>query len=216
MKYYKHKSDGEKKLLKLRIKEFTKNERKNYKWNKILSRLCIILFFVEFVTIIILAKNMNTLIQNSTVANTISVILYILLFPIPIGLTIFGLYIVGRFFQVHLLPEVKNDMIQKVINQRMKFYGLTKNYIVTKCYQSSNEVLNNKDVLICCCNNKIKLTNDFYHSVFDFGCYEFDLYEVTYLNIKEDGLIKTKLSIKDMTFILGYRAKTFIEKNKSN
>lgn len=71
----------------------------------------------------------------------------------------------------------------------------------------------NRDVIICYTDGKIKITNDFYHFVYDFGCYELDLSEIKYHNIKDGNLIKTILTFNDQTFILGYRLKTFIEKH---
>lgn len=97
-----------------------------------------------------------------------------------------------------------------------KYLIIDNHYIITKCYDSTNPKLINKDVIICISENKLKIINNLYRSIYDFGCYEFNLDEIKYENIKDNNLVKTKITTDKITFVLGYRTKAFIKKNQKN
>lgn len=216
MKYYKHRLSNASKLYKERINELEKKDRINHKISSVLIKITFLIAIAEAVLIIYFAKNMKAFISNEVVAIVISTILWLLLIPFLLFTLIGLISLITRFFPEPTLPRNKAEAYLKVNSNKFKYYGLNDNYIITKCYYSNHLEFINHDVIVCFINNKIKITNDLYHSIDDFGCYEFDTNEIRYFNIKEDNLVKTKIVDNNDVFILGYRAKTFINKNINN
>lgn len=216
MKYYKSNYNSDYKLLKLKIKALSKKDKRNYKISEILYFVSFFILIAEFVLMFLLIINVKHMTNNQFLKILLIVIFSFLLLILPISLLSFHIYLINHFFKVSNFHNTTYKMMYEANIKIFEYYDLNNNYIITKCYNSSNDSFINKDVLICYNNGKIKITNDLYHSISDIGCYEFDLSEIKYYNFKEDGLIKTKLECEDINFILGYRAKTFIEKRKFN
>lgn len=216
MKYYKHRLSNASKLYKERINELEKKDRINHKISSVSITITFLTMIAEAVLIIYFAKNMNAFINNEVVAIIISTLLWLLLIPLLIFTLIGSISLITRFFPEPTLPRIKAETYLKVNSNKFKYYGLNDNYIITKCYYSNHLEFIDHDVIVCFINNKIKITNDLYHSIDDFGCYEFDINEIRYFNIKEDDLVKTKIVDNNDVFILGYRTRTFINKNINN
>ena len=212
MKYYKSKTDNRRKLRNLRIAALPDKERKRYKLKIALSALGVVLFFVLLTAILILAKSMRNLIDNKILASVLSVITYILLIPLPAVVSIGLVSLVYNKIPEVQLPPVTSEMIASANQNKIGFYNLSDDFIITKCYDSSQADVVNRDVIISYVCGKIKITNDFYHSISDFGCYEYDLNEIEPKNIKDGNLIKTEINSFGRRFVFGHQAKTFIEK----
>lgn len=216
MKYYKHRLSNARKLYKEKINEFEKKDRINHKISSVLIKITFLITIAEAILIFYFAKNMNAFINNEVVAIIISAILWIIFIPLLLFTLVGLILLINHFFPKAPLDRIKAEVYLKVNSNKFKYYGLNDNYIITKCYYSNHLEFINHDVIVCFINNKIKITNDLYHSIDDFGCYEFDINEIRYFNIKEDNLVKTKIVDNNDVFILGYRAKTFINKNINN
>lgn len=212
MKYYKNKTDNRRRLNKKRVAALPDKERKRYKLKIALSALGVVLFFVLLTAMLILAKSMRNLIDNKILASVLSVIAYILLIPLPAAVSIGIVSLVYNKIPEVQLPPVTSEMIASANQNKIAFYNLSDDYIITKCYDSSQADVINRDVIISYVCGKIKITNDFYHSIFDFGCYEYDINEIEPKNIKDGNLIKTEINSFGRRFVFGHQAKTFIEK----
>lgn len=216
MKYYKHRLSNASKLYKERINELEKKDRTNHKISSVLIKITFLITIAEAVLIIYFAKNMNAFINNEVVAIIISTILWLLLIPLLLFTLVGLISLINHFFPEAPLDRIKGEAYLKVNSNKFKYYRLNDNYIITKCYYSNHLEFIDHDVIVCFINNKIKIANDLYHSIDDLGCYEFDINEIRYFNIKEDDLVKTKIVDNNDVFILGYRTRTFINKNINN
>ena len=113
------------------------------------------------------------------------------------------------------------NMTRKITSQACehlrKFYGLQEPCIVTKCYESSDETFKNHDVCIFVVGGELRITtnlkNGFVHREKDLGCHAFLRDEVTIAKIEGEKFLMAELRAGETTFLLGYRAKGFIEKN---
>ena len=216
MKYYKHRLSNANKLYRERINELEKKDRINHKVSNVLITIAFLTMIAEAVLIIYFAKNMKAFISNEVVAIVISTLLWIIFIPLLIFTLIGFISLINHFFPKTPLDRIKAEAYLKVNSNKVKYYRSNDNYIITKCYYSNHLEFINHDVIVCFIDNKIKITNDLYHSIDDFGCYEFNIEEISYFNIKEDNLVKTKIVDNNDVFILGYRTRTFINKNINN
>lgn len=208
MKYYKPKFKNEKKLYKERIKKYTKRQKRNYYLNTLIT-------FFAFSSFIILAVTTYCFLKNSN-EELMSIILWGLLLIFLTFIVICLIQLANKFFHIEKIPAISKEMFKKVNQNKLKFYKLNDHFIITKCYDSSNGQLKNHDVIIFFNNQKLRIINDLFSSIYDFGCYEFDLIELSIYNIKDDCKIKTMIQSKNDYFILGYKAKTFINNFQSN
>lgn len=113
------------------------------------------------------------------------------------------------------------NMTRKITSQACehlrKFYGLQEPCIVTKCFASSDEKFKDHDVCIFVVGDELRITtnlkNGFVHREKDLGCYAFLRDEVTLAKIEGEKFLMAEFRVGEVTFLLGYRAKGFIEKN---
>ncbi len=98
-----------------------------------------------------------------------------------------------------------------------EYYGLQEPCIVTKCYDASDKKFKNHDVCIFVVGDELRITtnlkNGFLHEEKDLGCHAFLRDEVTLAKIEGEKFLVAELRAGETTFLLGYRAKGFIEKN---
>ena len=89
--------------------------------------------------------------------------------------------------------------------------------IVTKCYDASDKKFKNHDVCIFVVGDELRITtnlkNGFFREEKDLGCHAFLRDEVTVTKIEGEKFLMAELRAGETTFLLGYRAKGFIEKN---
>lgn len=213
MKYYKDLKKVNSRIMKLRINNLSKEEHKKYKINKFFNILAGSMFLVECFLIPFLILFLPKACQEQVGLMKFLNVIFIIL---AITMLIFNLILINRFIPCPELPKLDSSMFPEVNRRRLKKYGITDNYIITKCYDSTNPKLINKDVIICISENKLKIINNLYRSIYDFGCYEFNLDEIKYENIKDNNLVKTKITTDKITFVLGHRTKAFIKKNQKN
>lgn len=117
---------------------------------------------------------------------------------------------------------IKNEKTQRkeALNRATavlrEYYGLGDDYIVTKCYDASND-FKNRDVCIFFAEGELRITvnivHGFSHISRDLGCYCFKPEEITVSATQEDGIIMTVLTCGDTFFRLGKRAKGYIQKH---
>ena len=117
---------------------------------------------------------------------------------------------------------IKNEKTQRkeALNRATavlrEYYGLGDDYIVTKCYDASND-FKNRDVCIFFAEGELRITvnivHGFSHISRDLGCYCFKPEEITVSATQENGIIMTVLTCGDTFFRLGKRAKGYIQKH---
>ena len=120
-------------------------------------------------------------------------------------------------FYKQLDSSWRQGVLSQACEHLRKFYGLQEPCIVTKCYESSDETFKNHDVCIFVVGGELRITtnlkNGFVHREKDLGCYAFLCDEVTIAKIEGEKFLMAELKAGETTFLLGYRAKGFIEKN---
>ena len=127
---------------------------------------------------------------------------------------IFTLPLWNKVESLHL-PTLKKEFLSKSCSYLRDYYGLKEPYIVTKCFDASDERFKNHDVCLFIVQDELRITTDlmrgFLHEERDLGCYAFKLNEIKLSKLRcENGLI-LELREENTVFLLGYRAKRFIE-----
>ena len=111
----------------------------------------------------------------------------------------------------------RQDILSKACEHLREYYGLQEPCIVTKCYDASDKKFKNQDVCIFVADDELRITtnlkNGFFHEEKDLGCHAFLRDEVTIDKIEGEKFLMAELTAGETTFLLGYRAKGFIEKN---
>lgn len=115
------------------------------------------------------------------------------------------------------LPTMKKEIFSKACGHLRDYYKLQEPYIVTKCFDSSDKKFKNHDVCIFVAHDELRITTDlirgFLHGERDLGCYAFKLNEIELSKQQSENHLIAELKADKTFFLLGYRAKGFIEKN---
>jgi len=113
------------------------------------------------------------------------------------------------------IPLMKKEIFSKACEHLRDYYKLQEPYIITKCYDSTDEKFKNHDVCIFVVNDELRITTDlirgFLHGHRDLGCYIFKQDEIVISKKRENNLLIAELKVENTIFLLGYRAKRFIE-----
>ena len=120
-------------------------------------------------------------------------------------------------FYKQLDSSWRQDVFSQACEHLRKYYGLQEPCIVTKCYDASDKKFKKHDVCIFVVGDELRITtnlkNGFVHREKDLGCHAFLRDEITLAKIEGEKFLMTELKAGETTFLLGYRAKGFIEKN---
>lgn len=115
------------------------------------------------------------------------------------------------------LPAVGKNTLSKACGHLRDYYGLQEPYIITKCFDSTDKKFQNHDVCIFVAGNELRITADlihgFLHGEKDLGCYAFKEHEITLSKRLRNKRLILQLKTDKATFLLGYKAKGFIESN---
>lgn len=115
------------------------------------------------------------------------------------------------------IPSMRKEIFSKACAHLRDYYGLQEPYILTKCYNSTNEKFKNHDVCIFIVDDELRITTDlvngFLHGNKDLGCCAFQKDEISISKKRDGKLLIAELGANDTVFLLGYRAKSFIERN---
>lgn len=214
MKYFKYLFYGKvlKRIKKVEFQSLAKKEQRFYRFYQLSLIFFTIFFLFGFVFIYYLSFHMHEYFSSTFLVVVFKIILWLVCFPL---LILFCLWIVYKLTKKH--PEIpfQVNWIPRISEPLRKYYKVPQSgYLVTKCYFSSNSFMTNKDVLLYVYKGKIRICNNFYRSFKDFGCYEFDLEKLNPYNKIINGKVTTIIENEKSTFHLGYRAKTYILKQK--
>lgn len=115
------------------------------------------------------------------------------------------------------IPLMKKEIFSKACAHLRDYYKLQEPFIITKCYDSTDEKFKNHDVCLFVVGDELRITTDlingFLYGQRDLGCYVFKRNEINLSKQRNDKLLVLELKADDTVFRLGYRAKNFIEKN---
>ena len=115
------------------------------------------------------------------------------------------------------IPLMKKEIFSEACGHLRDYYKLQEPYIITKCFEATNPSFKNHDVCLFVVGDELRMTTDlvqgFLHGERDLGCYAFKRDEI-FLSKQQNGKrLILELKAGDEAFLLGYRAKGFIEKN---
>lgn len=121
-------------------------------------------------------------------------------------------------FYKQLDSSWRRGVLSQACEHLREFYGLQEPCIVTKCYDASDKKFKNHDVCIFVADDELRITtnlkNGFFREEKDLGCHAFRRNEITLTTIEgEKFTLAVELKAGDTVFLIGYRAKGFIEKN---
>lgn len=115
------------------------------------------------------------------------------------------------------IPAIKREFISKGCKHLRDYYQLQEPYIITKCFDATDKKFRNHDVCIFIVEGELRITADlvrgFLHGERDLGCYAFMPNEITLSKQQNGNHLVAELRAYDNVFLLGYRAKGFIEKS---
>lgn len=153
-------------------------------------------------------------------------VLDVILYPIlSIGLGFFALILSAILGAVAATPfwnksaanekELRQQLLNQACRELRQFYELQEPFLVTKCYLASDRRFDRHDVCLFLVDGKLRLTANLHYGFFDprrdLGCYEFDLCEISLHPGRHKDRQAVELRAGETTFLLGLRAKTFIE-----
>ena len=113
-------------------------------------------------------------------------------------------------------PSIKNEVCSKACEQLRRYYKVQETYVVTKCFEATDKKFQNHDVCIFVAGDELRITCDlihgFLHGERDLGCYAFKEKEISLSKREKGNHLVVELRTDKLVFVLGYRAKGFIEK----
>ena len=115
------------------------------------------------------------------------------------------------------IPSIKKDIFSKACKHLRDYYQLQEPYLITKCFDSTDKKFKNHDVCIFVVGDELRITTDlvrgFLHGERDLGCYAFKKEEITLSKQNVGNHLIAELKTNNIVFLLGYRAKGFIDKS---
>ena len=223
MKYIKFKNMNKvlRRVDKLALSELPLDEQKIIKRKRNISNFLTIIAFVIFVLLNIFFIFVIQLIKEPE--KLIPKLLYgiLIFFLMIIELIVSGL-IVGIPFEKILnkvnCPKLRYSKynISKACDIIRKYYKLDDEYLITKCFYSTNQSFNDHDVCIFRVSDTIRITGDivkgYLNDNSELGCYSVKTHEV---KIYKDNYNNKRVAILEFgkeKFILGIKAFSFINK----
>lgn len=225
MRYFKYKNTDKNRdqALKAQYKSLTEEEkrtvRREKRWRLLHNALSFVILFLYMVAVVRLLK----------------------LFPVPTQgllrfLTSIGRYLVGLLLSIpgamlagwlttplrkkadsFHIPSMKKEIFSAACAHLREYYGLEEPYLLTKCFGASDPKFRDHDVCIFIVGDELRITTDlingFLHGSRDLGCYAFLREEVSLTKQYLGDQLIAELNCGDAVFLLGYRAKGFIEEN---
>lgn len=112
-------------------------------------------------------------------------------------------------------PAMKREILSHACGHLRAYYGLREPYLVTKCFDATDPKFRNHDVCLFVVGRELRITTDlirgFLHGERDLGCYAFRKEEISLTKRRRGNQLMLELKADQTVFMLGYRAKGFIE-----
>ena len=207
--------------LKEQYKTLTENEkrtfRKKERWQKFSEIVTLTVFICCIIAEIFLLKSIP---EPNDIFLTVlvivgKVILGFILFIVSGVLTAILTTPLWKKVETSDIPLMKKEIFSKACKHLRDYYQLQEPYIITKCFEATDKNFRNHDVCIFIVGDELRITTDlirgFLHGERDLGCYAFEIEEITLLKRNNGMHLVTELRADDTVFLLGYRAKGFID-----
>ena len=225
MRYFRYKNTDKNlnNALKAQYKSLTDDEKRTFhrekRWRNFSTVVTVAVYFFCLVAGIFLLKAIPQ--QNTWFLKLLIVICKVvigLILLVISGVVTFGLTMpLWRKVDSFRIPAMKKEIFTKACGHLRNFYGLQEPYIITKCFDATDKKFVNHDVCIFIAEDELRLTTDlvrgFLHGERDLGCYAFKQAEITLSKQKNGNHLVAELRADNVVFLLGYRAKGFIDKN---
>ena len=197
---------------KVRFKNLDKRARINARINKLVAHLFVIFYFVQVILFILLIKFLTEIIENQFYETLMMIVMVLITIVVPLLVTGSLIGLTKKHLPPSSVGEITLKNIQDITTPIRTYYKMLGSSLTTKCYRCSNELFNNKDVIVFRHKKSIRIILDIFHTIKDFGCYDLKYGEIETSYIEEDGIVKTLLKADKMEFVLGKRVKPFIKK----
>ena len=223
MKYFKYRNISKVQQLayKERLASLGKDEQKQIKRSDRLTKLlsisgliffiCCFGLFIFFIQLIPVPKNILLKILygiGCAILGFIGLIISGIATGIPFGILLDKVR--------YNLPEMRKEFIKKASEPIRKYYGLSDEYLITKCFESTNTLFNDHDICIFRYGNEIRMTTDivkgFINVNCDLGCYSIKFNELKIYKEDYNNKRVTVLEFDKEKFVIGIRAYSYIAK----
>lgn len=223
MKYFKYRNINKVQQLayKERLASLCKDEQKKIKRSDRLTKLlsisgfvfffCCIGMFIFFIKLIPVPKNILLKILygiGCIILGFIGLIISGIATGIPFGILLDKIK--------YNLPEMRKEFIKKASEPIRKYYGLSDEYLITKCFESTNTLFNDHDICIFRYGNEIRITTDivkgFINGNCDLGCYSIKFNELKIYKDDYNDKRATILEFDKEKFVIGIKAYSYISK----
>ena len=217
--------------LKAHYKSLTKDEKKTFCKERFLRKVATILGIVSYISSVSVGICLLKLIP---MPNNIFLEILVMLGKVIAGIILLiacGFLTYGiclpliKKIESYNIPSMKKIVFSKACSHLREYYGLQEPYIITKCFDSSNKDFKDHDVCIFIVNDELRITTDlvsgFLYPEKDLGCYSFQKNEISLAKNQNNNQLILELKSNDgksdeVIFLLGYKAKRFIENNYIN
>lgn len=225
MRYFKYKNTNKNmnNALKEQYKTLTEDEKRTFRrekrWRKFSTIVSLIIYIACIVVGIFLLKSIP-------VPNAWFLEVLVFVGKVIIGLILLivgGVITTGvtmplwkKIASFHI-PSMKKKIFSKACGHLREYYELQEPCIITKCFDATDSRFDNHDVCIFVVGDELRITTDlvrgFLHGERDLGCYAFKKEEITLSKQNNGNHLIVELRSNNTVFLLGYRAKGFIDKN---
>ena len=225
MRYFKYKNTNKNinNALKEQYKTLTEDEkrtfRKEKRWRKFSTIVSLIIYISCIVAGIFLLKSIPLpsawFLEILVIVGEV-IIGFILLIASGVLTVALTMPLWKKVESFHI-PSIKKEIFSKACKHLRDYYQLQEPYLITKCFDSTDKKFENHDVCIFVVGDELRITTDlvrgFLHGERDLGCYAFKKEEITLSKQNVGNHLIAELKANNIVFLLGYRAKGFIDKS---
>ena len=225
MRYFKYKNTNQNinNALKEQYKTLTEDEKRIFRKEKRWRKFSTIVSCTIYISCIVVGILLLILIPQPSAWN---LKIFTIFGKVIIGCTLpivgavlaigFSMPLLKKAGSFHI-PTMKKEIFSKACGHLREYYQLQEPYIITKCFDATDEKFQNHDVCIFVVGDELRITTDlvrgFLHGERDLGCYAFKRDEIILSKQQDENHLIAELRADNTTFWLGFRAKSFIEKN---
>lgn len=223
MRYFRYRNTNKNinNALKEQYKTLTKDEKRTFRkekhWRKFSAIVSLVIYISCIVSGIFLIKSIplpSAWFLEALVIVGEVIVGFILLIAGGV-LTVALTMPLWKKVESYHIPSMKKEIFSQACIHLRDYYQLQEPYIITKCFDATDEKFRNHDVCIFVVGDELRITADlvrgFLHGERDLGCYVFRQDEITISKQQDGNHLVAELRADDTVFLLGYRAKGFID-----
>ena len=224
MRYFKYKNTNKNinNALKEQYKTLTEDEKRTFRKEKRWRKFSTIVFLIIYIACVIIGIFLlkaiplpNVWFLEALIIVGKVIIGFILLISCGVLAATLTKPLWKKVESFHI-PSMKKEIFSKACKHLRDYYQLREPYIVTKCFDTTDQKFKNHDVCIFVVGDELRITTDlvrgFLHGEKDLGCYAFKKEEITLSKQSNGTHLIAELKADNTVFLLGYRTKRFIEK----